>query len=86
MNCAYCDRPNPEHRDHIVSKNDRRRYGIDKSDERFIVACCKEDNWRKYTMRLVPPTHAHLVDELNALMAGPRWQIYAGGQVPEVVR
>ncbi len=84
--CAYCGRPNPEHRDHIVSKNDRRRYGIDKNDQTFIVPSCKECNWRKLTMRLVPKSHEHLIPELNALMAGPRWQLWDGGKIPAVVR
>lgn len=86
MICGYCGVARAIHRDHIVSKADRDRYKIDKDDVRFHVAACGPCNWTKSTRRLVPPSHAHLVDELNALMAGPRWQIYRGGQVPEVQR
>jgi hypothetical protein len=76
--CSYCSTARSVHTDHIVSKNDRRRYGIAKNDARYHAPACPSCNWHKLDSRVVPPTHAHLVDELNARMAGTRWRVWNG--------
>lgn len=78
MICLYCRRRPAIHIDHIVSKDDRRRYGIAKDDERYHAQSCGECNWTKLTRRLVPSSKAELVDELNALMTGTRWRVWSG--------
>ena len=84
--CSYCDKARSIHNEHIVSNADRRRYGIAKNDAKYHAAACGDCNWRKLDSRLVPPTHAYLVDELNELMTGTRWRVYRGGPVPMGVR
>ncbi len=81
MICSYCLTARAIHVDHIVSKNDRRRYGIAKDDARYHAVSCMRCNLNKLDSRLVPSTHAHLVDELNELMAGTRWRLWDGGVI-----
>lgn len=76
--CAYCGTARAVHRDHIVSSADRRRYGIAKNDVRYHAGACVTCNLNKLTRRLVPPTHAYLVDELNELTTGTRWRVWNG--------
>ncbi len=75
--CLYCG-SRAVHRDHIVSKDDRRRYGIEANDTRYHAPACMRCNVNKLTRRLVPPSMAYLVDELNELMAGTRWRVWNG--------
>lgn len=77
--CAYCGRANPRTIDHIIPNADRQRFGIDFLDERYMVACCLGDNSMKGTRRLLPPSWASRVEEMNAAFPGAPWRVWRGG-------
>ncbi len=63
--------------DHILSKAESRRQGIARDDEAWIVACCHDDNLRRGTRRLLPPSWAHRQQELEEL-TGKKWAVFTG--------
>ena len=83
--CAYCGF-SAQTIDHIFGKAEGRRQGIARDDEAWIVACCLDDNLRRLTRRLLPPSWAHRKEELEA-MTGKKWKVWHGGKpVTEVLR
>ena len=95
MVCEYCDKPDPEHLDHVIPaslarkyEQTRRRYNRPPIPDKWLVRvyACTSCNWRKFTRRLVPPSWEKEIDELNAFFAGPKWQVWRGNAIPEVMR
>ena len=72
--CAYCRKERAVHKDHIMSKSDRRRHeGWD--DE--TVDSCAACNWRKLSRHLVPRGYPRLA-ELNELTPNRPWEEWDG--------
>lgn len=81
--CQYCQ-GRATTMDHLIPKAERRRHGIADDDERYLVACCLDDNLRKATRRLVPPSWAGRLSELPGTRP---WAVWSGGTaVTEVLR
>ena len=73
MICAYCRTERAVHKDHIMSKGDRRRHeGWDSE----TVDSCASCNWRKLTRRLVPVGYPRL-EELREI-TGKVWKEWDG--------
>ena len=75
--CAYC-RGWAQTIDHIFGKAEGRRQGIARDDEAWIVACCLDDNLRRLTRRLLPPSWEHRLHEIEE-MTGKTWFVWSGG-------
>jgi hypothetical protein len=80
--CAYCG-DKAIHMDHVVPKSLQRKYHQQHGkklplDLAATVPSCGDCNWRKGTRRLVPPSWADKVDELNVLFFGSRFRVWAG--------
>ena len=76
MTCAYCGKARAIHKDHIVPKALRRRHG---GWDDVTVPACGPCNWRKGTLRLVPPSWA---DRLHELPGVKPWRVWDGGRLP----
>ena len=78
--CAYCDTRRAVNSDHIVPKAERqrleRRYGGETSFS-VTVPACFECNNLKSTRRLVPPSWANRLVELEAL-TNKTWKVWNG--------
>lgn len=81
--CAYCGVNRAVHTDHLISKNAaKRRLAAQMNRERAIykVPACAPCNLRKYTLLRVPPSHAHLIPELEEI-TGSLYAIFDGGKL-----
>ncbi len=74
--CAYCSGRATEI-DHILSRAEGRRAGIERDNEAWIVSACHDCNGRKGTRRLLPPSWAHHHQALEE-MTGKKWQVWSG--------
>ncbi|HXH10348.1 MAG TPA: hypothetical protein VNP04_11375 [Alphaproteobacteria bacterium] len=77
-NCAYCGVRRAIHADHVVPASLLRKRPDVPARLRILVAACGECNWRKMTRRLVPPSLAYLVPELNEAFPGTPWRVWRG--------
>lgn len=81
--CVYCpDRA--VHLDHLISKNQaRRRVEAWRAREnpRYKLPTCFAHNMRKYTFNRVPPSHAHLIPELEEI-TGNAYAVWDGEGMP----
>jgi hypothetical protein len=86
MICAYCNRNRAVQTDHLINKNQARRRieaARERENPRFKVPSCFECNVAKYTLCLVPASHADVVRELEEI-TGSVYRVWFGD--PEVLR
>ena len=67
--------------DHIFSRAEGQRQEIARDDEEWIVAACHDCNGRKGTRKLVPPSMAERIPDLNDMTPGRFWLAWDGGKV-----
>lgn len=88
--CAYCRKARAVNRDHVVPKALRKGY---EANQRVVsewqkeaipldllgtVPSCFNCNIRKGTRRLVPPSWADRVEDLNRFFGGREWRVWSG--------
>ena len=76
--CAYCGTRRAVNRDHVVPKALRKNRGVLPMHLLITEPSCFECNIRKGQRHLVPPSWAHLVDELNEVVGGAPWRVWDG--------
>src|SRR5690606_31632108 len=77
--CAYCGAPATTW-DHVVPKSLARKLKDTLPLRlRDVVEACLDCNVRKMTRRLVPPSWADKVDELNERIGGSPFRVWRGG-------
>jgi hypothetical protein len=80
--CAYCRVRRAVHADHVIPKSLQKKYA--RMGKPFpaalceTVGACAPCNWLKLTLRLVPPSWADRLDEINALVSGTPFRVWAG--------
>ena len=91
--CEYCGAP-AVHEDHVVhvfrwAKNPRlpEALGFGCDDPENKVPACSTCNWRRLTLKLLPPSWEHMVDVLNdVLPSRVPWRVWTTAPVlPEAV-
>lgn len=75
--CAYCASARAVHMDHVVPKSLAKRHDLP-AEFTATVPACFACNTRKGARRLLPPSWADKVDELNELLPGTPWRVWAG--------
>lgn len=90
MTCAYCQTERGVNQDHVVPKSLVKKHARDvastsswvhepiPSDFLGTVDCCLTCNVNKGTRRLVPPSWADKVEELNAFFGGTPFRVWSG--------
>lgn len=80
VRCAYCRERYAVNRDHVVPKSYRKHRPTDSipTHLRETVPACFQCNLRKGTRRLVPPSWADRLDELNEVLPGVPWRVWDG--------
>lgn len=85
MPCEYCGKTRAIHKDHGVpkskfktNKNLAALLGFGPNDPQNLIDACGPCNWRKGSLKRVPPSWASRVDFLNALMGGKPWKVWNG--------
>ena len=91
ISCAYCG-GRDFHNEHVLATSLIRHYGRNRAifthlppipTEWLIpVRACKECNWRKLTLRLVPPSWADRTEAMTEFFGGTAFRVYEGGPVP----
>lgn len=84
--CAYCRKRRAVNRDHVIPRSVLRTYNATAPDDApsvppewlVEVASCFECNILKGRRRLVPPSWAKQVDELNRFFGGTPWRTWSG--------
>ncbi len=74
--CAYCG-DDAQTIDHILSKAEGRRQGIERDNEAWIVAACHDCNVLRGTRRLYPPSWERHKEKLEE-MTGRPWMVWSG--------
>ena len=82
--CQYCGL-HAVQRDHLFSKAEGRRAEIARDDTEFQVACCRDCNEAKGTLRLVPPCLENRIPDFED-WTGKMWRVYKGGPVSAAFR
>ena len=80
MICDYCGLQRGHTKDHLITRNQARRNpkaAYHRKDAKFIVRACLRCNVNKGTSLRVPPSHEHLIPELEAITGGV-YAIYDG--------
>ena len=86
MICAYCQKNQGRTVDHLISKSASRRVleaAMERENPAYKVRACSECNVSKGTLLRVPPSHAHLIGELQRITRAA-YGIYDG--TPESLR
>lgn len=83
--CAYCQTRDAVNKDHVVPKSLRRAHTIPDEFQGTVPACFS-CNMRKGQRRLVPPSWAHLIPQLNEHFGGTPWRTWDGNPMSPAFR